>query len=384
MELGKELYHFFELLLSKWFTLPSEVVNFFSYEIIGNSLSRWIFSIVTFAIFFVLRKQITRLIQNILNKISNSIQSTVSTPFFNTIHKPLRWIILLVGFNISISALTFNKEIDAFLIGFSNSIKIFLIAWILFLVVDFLYSGSRVFLKKSHNQSFYNFMNLSKKFVKIIIAVVSIIFFLDLWGYNVNGLIASLGLVGMAVALAAQDTTKNIFGALMIFADTPFKVGDWIQTPQAEGTIEEIGMRSTKVRTFEDSLVSVPNGVVANTPITNWSAMTKRRIKMTLGLTYSTTPEQMKNILKEMRELLQNDPDIDQKTIFVNFTEYSSSSLDIFCYFFTKTTVWGEYLAVREKINLEFMRIVQNNGASFAFPSQSIYIEKNTAKDTNV
>ena len=384
MKLGKELYHFFELLLSKWFTLPSGVVDFFSYEIIGNSLSRWIFSLVTFAIFFVLRKQITRLIQNILNKISSSIQSTVTIPLFNTIHKPLRWIILLVGFNISISALTFNKEVDAFLIGFSNSVKIFLIAWILFLVVDFLYSGSRVFLKKSHNQSFYNFMNLSKKFVKIIIAVVSIIFFLDLWGYNVNGLIASLGLVGMAVALAAQDTTKNIFGALMIFADTPFKVGDWIQTPQAEGTIEEIGMRSTKVRTFEDSLVSVPNGVVANTPVTNWSAMTKRRIKMTLGLTYSTTPEQMTTILKEMRELLQNDPDIDQKTIFVNFTDYSSSSLDIFCYFFTKTTVWGEYLSVREKINLEFMRIVQSNGASFAFPSQSIYIEKNNTKDTNV
>ena len=384
MKLGKELYHLLELLFSKWFTLPSGVVDFFSYEIIGNSLSRWIFSIVIFAIFFVLRKQITRLIQNILNKISNSIQSTISTPFFNTIHKPLRWSILLVGFNISISALSFNKEFDTFLIGLSNSVKIFLIAWILFLVVDFLYSGSRVFLKKSHNQSFYNFMNLSKKFVKIIIAVVSIIFFLDLWGYNVNGLIASLGLVGMAVALAAQDTTKNIFGALMIFADTPFKVGDWIQTPQAEGTIEEIGMRSTKVRTFEDSLISVPNGVVANTPVTNWSAMTKRRIKMTLGLTYSTTPEQMKNILKEMRELLQNDPDIDQKTIFVNFTEYSSSSLDIFCYFFTKTTVWGEYLNVREKINLEFMRIVQSNGASFAFPSQSIYIEKNTTKDTNV
>jgi MscS family membrane protein len=92
----------------------------------------------------------------------------------------------------------------------------------------------------------------------------------------------------------------------------------------------------------------------------------------------------MTTILKEMRELLQNDPDIDQKTIFVNFTDYSSSSLDIFCYFFTKTTVWGEYLSVREKINLEFMRIVQSNGASFAFPSQSIYIEKNNTKDTNV
>lgn len=381
MRLGKELYDYTEQLLSKWVTFPDGVVHFFSHEILGNSVSRWTFSIITFVMFFILRKQMTRLIQYLLHKLSDTIQSSVSAPFFNTIHKPLRWIILLVGFNISISALTFNKDIDKFLINLSSSFKIFLISWILFLIVDFLYSGYRALLKKNRNQSFHNFINLTRKFVKIIIGIIAIIFFLDLWGYNVNGLVASLGLVGMAVALAAQDTTKNIFGALMIFADTPFKVGDWIQTPHAEGTIEEIGMRSTKVRTFEDALVSVPNGVVANASITNYSAMSKRRIKFYLGLTYSTTPAQMKNILKEMRELLQHDPDIDQTTIFVNFTDYNSSSLDIFCYFFTKSTVWGEYLSVREKINLEFMQIVHNNGASFAFPSQSVYIEKNNTKD---
>lgn len=384
MRLGKELYSTFELIFSKWFSVSNEIKDIFAYEILGNSLSRWIFSVLTFILFFMLRKQITKLVQNILNKISDSLQSSTNTPFFNTIHKPLRWIILLVGFNISISTLHFDNETDKFLITLSHSFRIFLFAWILFLVVDFLYSGSKLLIRKKHNQSFYNFMNLSRKFVKIIIAIVSIIFFLDLWGYNVNGLVASLGLVGMAVALAAQDTTKNIFGALMIFADTPFKVGDWIQTPQAEGTIEEIGMRSTKVRTFEDSLISLPNGIVANAAITNYSAMTKRRIKFYLGLTYSTTPSQMKNILKEMRELLQNDPDIDQKTIFVNFTDYNSSSLDLFCYFFTKTTIWGEYLSIRERINLEFMQIVHDNGASFAFPSQSIYIEKNQTKDIDV
>ncbi|MBU0632035.1 mechanosensitive ion channel family protein [bacterium] len=384
MKLGKELYSTFELLFSKWFSVSNEIKDIFAYEILGNSLSRWIFSLLTFILFFILRKQLTKVIQNILNKISDSLQSSINTPFFNTIHKPLQWIILLVGFNISISALHFNNETDKFLITLSHSFRIFLFAWILFLVIDFLYSGSKLLIRKKYNQSFYNFMNLSRKFVKIIIGIVSIIFFLDLWGYNVNGLVASLGLVGMAVALAAQDTTKNIFGALMIFADTPFKVGDWIQTPQTEGFIEEIGMRSTKVRTFEDALVSVPNGIVANASIINWSAMTKRRIKFYLSLTYSTTPAQMKNILKEMRELLQNDPDIDQKTIFVNFTDYNSSSLDVFCYFFTKSTVWGEYLSVKERINLEFMQIVHNNGASFAFPSQSIYIEKNQTRSIDV
>ena len=384
MRLGKELYHYSQTLLSKWITLPQGVSDFFSYEILNNSVSRWLFSIITFTLFFLLRKQLTRLVQKILNTLSENLQPTLYTPLFNTIHKPLIWVVLLIGFNFSISTLDFNDGINKFLINISHSFRIFLVSWILFLVVDFIYRSSKVFLKKDQNQSVYNFMKLTRKFVKIIIAAISVIFFLDLWGYNVNGLIASLGLVGMAVALAAQDTTKNIFGALMIFADTPFKVGDWIETPDVEGNIEEIGMRSTKVRTFADAVVSVPNGVVANSLITNWSSMTKRRVKMTLGLTYSTTPSQLQKILEQMRDLLKNDPDIDQKTIFVNFTDYNDSSLGIFCYFFTKATVWGEYLSVRERINLEFMKIVQDNGASFAFPSRSVYIENSSAKEMDV
>lgn len=238
---------------------------------------------------------------------------------------------LFVGFNISLSTIDFDDEINKLIVSSSQSFRIFLLTWVLFLIVDFLYTHSKKFWVRKHSQSFQNFMSLSKKFIKITISIIAIIFVLDIWGYNVNGLIASLGLVGMAVALAAQDTTKNIFGALMIFADVPFKVGDWVKTPEVEGFIDEIGMRSTKVRTFEDALVSIPNGIVANVAITNWSAMQKRRIKMTLGLTYATTPTQMKNILQEMRELLRNDADIDLHTILINFSDYQDSSLGIFC-----------------------------------------------------
>lgn len=131
-----------------------------------------------------------------------------------------------------------------------------------------------------------------------------------------------------------------------------------------------------KVRTFARALVSVPNGNIANTAILNWSEREKRQIKMTLGLTYSTTTAQMRSIRKEIKELLNNDDEIHQQTIYVHFTEFQESALGIFCYFFTKTTQWGEYMQVRERINLELMAIVEKNGASFAFPSQSLYIEK--------
>lgn len=378
MRLGKELYHFTEQVFWKFVTPTDDIAIFFSQEIFGNLVSKLLFSVFTFFIFFLLRKNITSVIQYLLVKLSKALKLVKVTPLINTLYKPIKWIVLFVGFNISLSVLDFDNEINKSIVSGSQSFRIFLLTWILFLIVDFLYAHSQEFWVKKHSQSYQNFMNLSKKFIKITISIIAVIFILAIWNYNVNGLIASLGLAGMAVALAAQDTTKNIFGALMIFGDMPFRVGDWVKTPEVEGYVEAIGMRSTKVRTFEDALVSIPNGVIANVAITNWSAMQKRRIKMTLGLTYATTPAQMKKILQEMRELLRNDADIDQHTILINFSDYQDSSLGIFCYFFTKSTAWAEYLNVKERINLEFMRIVYDNGASFAFPSQSLYIEKNS------
>ena len=186
---------------------------------------------------------------------------------------------------------------------------------------------------------------------------------------------ASLGLVGMAFALAAKDTAANLFGSLVIFTDRPFKIGDWIQTPQVEGTVENIGIRSTRVRAFTQALISVPNATIANSPITNWSKMGRRRIKTRLGLTYSTTKEQMQNILEGLRAMLKNHPDIHDDTIMVRFDEFGDSSLSIFCYFFTTTTNWAKFLETKEDVNFKIMEIVEKNGSSFAFPSQSIYVE---------
>jgi MscS family membrane protein len=198
---------------------------------------------------------------------------------------------------------------------------------------------------------------------------------LQSWGYNVTGFVASLGIGGLAFALAAKDTAANLFGSLVIFGDKPFEIGDWIKTDEVEGTVEDIGIRSTKVRTFAQALVHVPNATLANSAIINWSRMGKRRIKMNVGLTYETTEAQMRTIVEQIRSMLQGHEEIDQSTLFIHFTDYSESSLDIFCYFFTKTTVWGEYLRVREDVNLKIKKIVEENGSAFAFPSRTVYLE---------
>jgi len=200
---------------------------------------------------------------------------------------------------------------------------------------------------------------------------------LQVWGINVTALLASLGLGGLAFALAAKDTASNLFGSFAILADKSIRIGEWIKVGDVEGVVEDIGMRTTKIRTFEKSLVTVPNQIVANHPIENYSRRGIRRFKMNIGLTYATSGEQVKNIVEEIRYMLHTHENIAQdETILVNFKEFGDSALTIFIYAFTHTSNWKTYMDIKEEIQLQIIEIVESNGSSFAFPSQSLYIEQ--------
>jgi MscS family membrane protein len=199
--------------------------------------------------------------------------------------------------------------------------------------------------------------------------------FLQNLGINVSAFIASLGLGGLAFALAAKDTAANLFGGFAILTDNMFKIGDWIKVGSAEGIVEDIGMRTTKIRAFDKRLIVMPNATIANSAVDNFSRRDRRRIVMRIGLVYSTTPAIMNKILQEIREMLKNHPMIHDDPLFVYFDEFDDSSLSLFFYLFTKTADWEKYLQIREDINLKIMDIVEKNGTDFAFPSQSIYFE---------
>ncbi|MGI6226826.1 MAG: mechanosensitive ion channel family protein, partial [Peptococcales bacterium] len=147
--------------------------------------------------------------------------------------------------------------------------------------------------------------------------------------------------------------------------------------PQVEGTVEEMGFRSTKVRTFAQALVTVPNSVISKNPITNWSKMGKRRINYRLGLTYNTTSDQLRECVKRLREMLKSHPEVHPETIFVYFERFGDNSLEIFLYFFTKTTNWQKFLEAQEDINLQIMDILKELDLSVALPTRSIHIENN-------
>ena len=195
------------------------------------------------------------------------------------------------------------------------------------------------------------------------------------WDYDITAFIASLGIGAMAIAFAAKDSLANIFGSIVIITERPFVVGDWISANNIEGIVEKVSFRSTCIRTFYQELVFVPNNLLSNTPIINYTQRQKYRIQFMLGLTYSTTREQIQEVCQQIRNLCERLDEIYNDGIDVNFFEFGDSSLNIRVVCYAKAPNNSVYLRAREKFNLEVMKILEENGVSCAFPSRSVYFE---------
>ena len=213
------------------------------------------------------------------------------------------------------------------------------------------------------------------KIIKAVIVIIAVLIVLGEFGVNINGLITGVGLGGLTFALAAQDTASNIFGGLVIISDKPFAVGDWIQTASIEGTVEDISFRSTRIRTFDDALLVVPNSTLSSASITNWSKMNKRKVKFNLGLRYDTEPSKVKAIIKDIESMLSSHSDIIPDSPLVRLDEFAASSLNIMVMFFTSHTSLSELKRIREEVNYSVLDILASHESNLALPSTSIYME---------
>ncbi|MEA3512273.1 MAG: mechanosensitive ion channel family protein [Campylobacterota bacterium] len=345
-------------------------------EIFGENIDKYIYAILIFAFFQFFRAGLRKLVYKIAKKTATKYDDDI----LDALKKPVDFFFVFLGASFAISVLNLDSTINDFLNKIIRSGFVLVIFWALLNVLSNISDNIHKITNKFGDKISDDVANFFVKSIRFFIFIVGFIAVLQEWGFNVSGFIASLGLVGMAFALAAKDTAANLFGSIVIFTDKPFKVGDWIMTPQVEGTIETIGIRSTKVRTFAQALVTVPNATLANSAILNWSAMGKRRVKMNIGLTYSTKGETVEKIVCDIKNMLENHPDIHQETMHIYFSEFADSSLNVFCYYFTKTTNWGEFMRVRENTYFEIMKIVEKNGSSFAFPTQTLHIENENNK----
>jgi MscS family membrane protein len=220
------------------------------------------------------------------------------------------------------------------------------------------------------------------KLLRVSVIVTAVLVTLQTMGYSVSGVLAFGGIGGIAVGFAAKDLLSNFFGGLMIYMDKPFAVGDWIRSPDRaiEGTVEDIGWRLTRIRTFDKRPLYIPNSTFASIAVENPSRMTHRRICENLGLRYEDGPR-MSHICDSIRQMLLEHPEIDRtQTLVVHFTGYGASHLEFMVYCLTLTTDWVKFHAVKEDVLLRIMQIVADNGAEFAFPTQTLHLASTPAE----
>ncbi len=346
-------------------------------EVVTNeNVQLTLISIGIFLLFLVLRKMFIKYVYVIVLKLSRKSPTEFFSYLLTSFEKTLQYIFVIIGLYVSMKYFPYISHKNELFVQLIRSGLVFSIAIGLYNLAE----HTSVFFAKINDRGKVYLDHIISTFLsrilRFVIVAISIAIVADIFGYNVNGFVAGLGLGGLAFALAAQDAISNLFGGFIIVTEKPFTLGDWVETPSIEGFIEDITFRSTKVRTFADGLVSVPNATLVNEPITNWSKMGKREVNFNVTITYDTSAEKIKQFTNKMDTLLNEDDEIDKELIFVRMNEYGEHGIKIFIYFFTKATTWGEYLRVRERINYEIMQALHEYGIEIAIPSRKLYTEK--------
>lgn len=340
-----------------------------------------------FLLTLIARKVFDRYLSRFLAKITSRTRTEYDDLLLQAISHPISAIILTVGGYYSVMVLNLPTEPYNFPKFFTVAFKVavsLLVIWTVYRLSNLLAQFLMSAFSRMDEEMARQFAPLVTQAVKITIVIIGILVVIQNLGYSIGSVLAGLGIGGLAVALAAQDTLANLFGTFVMLMDRPFKVGDWVQFNDIDGDVESIGFRSTKVRTWSKSLKIVPNKLLTSEIIENWSKMPKRRVKMTLGITYSATSEQVMALREEFESILRDDPGVDQEYYLVYFTGFGSSALEFFVYYFTKSTVWKEYLEVRQRVNMKFMDAVGDQGLSFAFPSQTLYFGNSELRDPRI
>jgi len=293
---------------------------------------------------------------------------------------PVGVLFALLGLYGAFAVLPLSTGASRFVFGALKVLVAGDVLWFLFRVVDIGDRYLRQLAQRTDSKLDDQLVPVIRRALKVTIGVIGFVWVVQLLGYSVSSLIAGLGIGGLAIALALQDTLGNFFGSVFVFLDRPFAVGDWVKIGDVEGVVEDIGFRTTRIRTWPTSLVSIPNRTVASSVIDNWSRMPKRRVVQTVGVTYETSADQMEQAVEGIRKILEADEGVDQDFVVVRFNEFGDSSLNILVYYFTKATAFADHMATRERVNLAIMRLLDSMGLSIAFPSHTVYLGGSVAE----
>lgn len=328
------------------------------------------------------RRVVMALMPRVARFVDERTRTKIDDQIVTIIREPLRFLINVLGLWLALRVLAPPDPLSNVLDQFVASLIAFALFWGIYRSVDlvvrvFWRLGRRTMVDTPVTTLLDDQLaRVVSQIAKAIVLVFAVTVIMEEWGYNVGGLVAGLGLGGLAVALASQDALANLIGYFMIIADKPYVEGEYIVIGDVSGTVEGIGFRSTRVRVLDQSLVTVPNKTAANANVTNWSRLAKRRLNMTLGIEYGSSPEQVLSVVQAIREMLQNHELVQDDSVIVQFNNFNDSWLDIIIICFMSTPGWGDFQAARQDINLKIMNILKDRGVSVAFPSRTLYIER--------
>jgi MscS family membrane protein len=353
----------------------SELQNYFL-EIFNHPYA-WVLQVflVVFATLlfaFIVR----RIIRNLEGKAAKT-KNIWDDGLVNALHVPCRGLIWLMGISFAADLVAINA--DASILPVTSKIReiglIVLLSWFFVRLIKNL----EINLTNPEFQAKPMDLTTARaigKLLRAAIIITMVLIVMQNLGYSVSGILAFGGIGGLAVGFAAKDLLANFFGGLTIYLDRPFKVGDWIRSPdkEIEGTVEDIGWRLTRIRTFDKRPLYIPNATFTQISVENPSRMLNRRIKETIGIRYDDA-DKMDKIVKDVKTMLENHEDIDQnQTLIVNFNSFAPSSLDFFIYTFTKTTNWIKYHEIKQDVMLKIVKIIEDNDAECAFPTSTLHI----------
>ena len=342
--------------------------------ILGVDIFQILIGIGIFLLFLVFRGIISKLIIRKLELISKRTTNKLDDTFVKSMVGPARFLPIVLGFFIASYYMTFSAEGREVVDTINRTLITILIFWVIHQIIEpisYILSGLDQILTRE-------LIGWIIKSLKILIFILGLAAVLELWGIKIGPIIAGLGLFGVAVALGAQDLFKNLISGILVLVEKRFKIGDWILVDGViEGIVEKIGFRSTTIRKFDKSLAIIPNFQFAENAVVNVSETSNWLISWNITLQYDTTVDQLKTIRDQIEKYITESDDFDTKVgVAVRVDKFSDSSIDMYVRCFTNSRSWNDWLSVKERLAIKIKEIVESNNASFAFPSQSIYVEK--------
>ena len=355
----------------------TQIVNVLNNGVFGISLFDLGIIFVSIIFALLIRSIFAKLIVLKVKKVVKKTTTNVDDHLFDALIPPFKLLPIVLVFLVVTLYFEIDSTLGIYFQKINNTLSTIFVFW---LIHQALIPFSNIFskLEKILTKALVLWIVRSLKYLIIFLGIVAV---LEVWGIKIGPVIAGLGLFGVAVALGAQDLFKNLISGIMILLEKRFHIGDVINVPgHTEGTVEHIGFRSTLIRKFDSTPITIPNYIFAEAPILNYTNRTNRRINWIIGLEYNSTLDQIKNLTEYLRDYLIKSDDFevsDNYKAFVRLDKFNDSSIDILIYCFTSTNDWEKFLEIKEKLAMEIKRKVENLDLAFAFPSQSIYIEKN-------